>query len=106
MNNLSTISIMLLMVLPIDIATATNSKKVEKQQLSGWVQQVFHVRPAYILIDSVKYRVPNSARISERYEATSLRLKHLVPGLKVKFHIGPADTTGVADIRSIEIIPQ
>jgi hypothetical protein len=98
--------VLLSMTLPFGIAAEANSTESKEGLLRGWIDQVIDENPGYIVIDSVTYRVPKSARISIMYEDYSLRLRNLVPTLKVEFRLQKAPKEGVETIRSIEVIPQ
>lgn len=103
MRNIFKYMLLLMVLLPVGIASAD---RVEDAIATGWVDQIVDRNPAYIVIEGVKYRVSASAKVSERYSDTPLRLRYVKPGMKVEYRFQKTGENTVKKLKSIEIIPQ
>jgi hypothetical protein len=95
--------LLLMLLLPIGVANADRGNYVSAE---GWVDRIIDRNPAYIVIEDIKYRVPTSAKVSERYSDKPLRLRHIKLGMKVEYRFKKTEQSLVKKLESIEIIPQ
>ena len=95
--------LLLMIFLPVGVASADKAKNIKT---TGWVDKVIDRSPGYIVVGGVKYRVPTSAKVSERYSDTPLRLRHVAPGMKVEVYFRKKEKNAIRKLKSIEIIPQ
>lgn len=98
MRNIFKCILLLVILLPVGVASADKT--------TGLVNKIIDREPAYIVVGGVKYRVPAIAKVSERYSDTPLRLRHVLPGMKVEIQFRKKDKNAMAKLKSIEIIPQ
>ena len=103
MKNIFKYVLLLIVLLPIGVASADRANNVSAV---GWVDSIIDRNPAYIVIEGVKYRVPPSAKVSERYSDKPLRLRHVESGMKVEYQFHKGEKNTVKKLKSIEIIPQ
>ena len=79
---------------------------VDKPSSIGLVEEVIDADPGYIIIEGKKFIVPSSARVSERYSKTPLRLRHVHPQMMVEYQLDRKKKGDFEILKSIEIIPQ
>lgn len=103
MKNIFKYMLLLIVLLPIGVASAD---RANNDSAVGWVDSIIDRNPAYIVIEGVKYRVPTSAKVSERYSDKPLRLRHVKSGMKVEYQFHKGEKNAVKKLKSIEIIPQ